>query len=48
LHVSPKSIETYRSRVLEKLGLKTRADLVRFALDMGVVRNGTARQSDER
>jgi two-component system response regulator NreC len=39
LHVSPKSVETYRSRVLEKLGLKTRADLVRFALEMGVVRS---------
>jgi two-component system response regulator NreC len=39
LHVSPKSVETYRSRVLEKLGLKSRADLVRFALEMGVVRS---------
>lgn len=44
LHVSPKSIETYRSRVLEKLGLKTRADLVRFALEMGVVRNDVPSQ----
>ena len=38
LHVSPKSVETYRARVQEKLGLRTRADLVRFALEMGIVR----------
>lgn len=38
LGVSTKSVETYRARVFDKLGLKTRADLVRFALDMGIVR----------
>jgi two-component system response regulator NreC len=42
LHVSPKSIETYRARVQEKLGLKSRADLVRFALEMGIVRSDGA------
>jgi len=35
-----KSIETYRSRVMEKLGLTTRADLVRFALECGILAPG--------
>lgn len=33
LHLSVKTISTYRSRTLEKLGLRTTADLVRFALE---------------
>lgn len=37
LGVSVKSIETYRARVLEKLGLRTRAELVRFALGSGLL-----------
>ncbi|MCB1155541.1 response regulator transcription factor, partial [bacterium] len=32
-----KTVETYRSRVTEKLGLKHRADLVRYALDLGLL-----------
>jgi len=35
LSVSPRTLETYRARALEKLGLKTRADLVRFAIRSG-------------
>lgn len=30
--IGGKSVETYRSRALEKLGLKTRAEIVRYAL----------------
>ena len=37
LAVSPKTIETYRSRIYEKLGLKTRADLVGYAIATGLV-----------
>lgn len=37
LGVSVKSVETYRARITRKLGLRTRADLVRFALDVGLV-----------
>jgi two-component system response regulator NreC len=37
LHISPKSIETYRVRTQEKLGLHTRADFVRYALDTGLM-----------
>jgi two-component system, NarL family, response regulator NreC len=41
LRLGVKSVETYRSRVMEKLGLTSRAGLVRFALDCGVLRPGT-------
>lgn len=37
LHVSIKTVETYRSRVREKLGLRTRADFVRYALEVGLL-----------
>ena len=37
LDVSVKSVETYRARVADKLGLRSRAELVRFALDNGVL-----------
>jgi two-component system, NarL family, invasion response regulator UvrY len=37
LDLSPKTVETYRSRLLEKLDLSTTADLVRFALRHGVI-----------
>lgn len=40
LGLSVKTIETYRARIGDKLGLKTRAELVRFALDTGVLRPG--------
>ena len=33
LSLSPKTVSTYRSRILNKLGLKTDAELVRFAID---------------
>jgi two-component system response regulator NreC len=35
--VSVKTIETYRARIAEKLGLRTRSDIVRFALQMGLL-----------
>jgi len=38
LGLSVKTVETYRARIGEKLGLKTRADLVRYALRVGVLR----------
>jgi len=40
IYLSVKTVETYRSRLMEKLGLKTRADLVRLALESGVLRPG--------
>ncbi len=38
LGVGTKSIETYRSRIGDKLELRSRADLVRYALRHGLVR----------
>jgi len=40
LRVGVKSVETYRSRVMDKLGLTSRADLFRFALECGVLAPG--------
>lgn len=37
LGVSPRTVEGHRTNVLRKLGLKTRADLVRYALDAGLI-----------
>jgi DNA-binding NarL/FixJ family response regulator len=36
LGLSVKTVETYRARLVEKLGLQSRAELVRYALDSGV------------
>jgi len=38
LRLSPKSVDTYRARVMDKLGLKHRSELVRFALRAGLLR----------
>lgn len=37
IFVGVKTIETYRSRLAEKLGLSTRSDLIRFAVQMGLL-----------
>jgi DNA-binding NarL/FixJ family response regulator len=37
LKLSPKTVETYRARLMQKLGLKKRADLVRLALECGLL-----------
>ena len=34
--VGPKTISTYRSRLLRKLSLKTNADIVRYVLEHGL------------
>ena len=36
LSLSPKTISTYRERLLEKLHLKTTADLIRYAIIEGI------------
>jgi DNA-binding NarL/FixJ family response regulator len=41
LDVSVKSIETYKSRAAEKLGLKSRAEIVRYAAAHGWLENLT-------
>ena len=38
LYLSPKTIETYRSRLMRKLELHDRSELVRFAIQHGLIR----------
>jgi two-component system response regulator NreC len=40
LALSPKTVDTYRQRGMEKLNLKHRSDLIRFALKTGLLDNG--------
>ncbi len=40
LDLSVKTVETYRARSMEKLGLKSRAELVRYATQQGWLQNG--------
>ena len=42
LGISIKTVETHRARLSEKLGLKSRADLVRFALERGLLGHGAS------
>jgi two-component system response regulator NreC len=37
IFVSAKTVETYRARLVEKLGLRTRSDLVRYAMNTGLL-----------
>jgi two-component system response regulator NreC len=39
LSLSPRTVETHRARIHHKLGLTTRAELVRYALERGLLRN---------
>jgi two-component system response regulator NreC len=40
LYLSPKTVDTYRARLMQKLGLGHRSELVRLALDTGLLRSG--------
>ena len=37
LNVSPKTVSSFRARLLEKMGLRTNADLVRYALERHLI-----------
>ncbi|WP_407309652.1 response regulator [Desulfosporosinus sp. SB140] len=37
LHISIKTVETYKTRVMEKLDLRKRAELVRYAMENGLI-----------
>jgi two-component system, NarL family, response regulator NreC len=37
LHISPRTVETHRAHIMQKLGLKHHADLIRFALQRGLL-----------
>jgi two-component system, NarL family, response regulator NreC len=38
LHLSPRTVESHRARIHNRLGLATRAELVRYALRRGLLR----------
>ncbi|MBK8742994.1 MAG: response regulator transcription factor [Betaproteobacteria bacterium] len=40
IHLSPKSVETYRSRLMLKLGVRDLPSLVKFALEHGLTSSG--------
>ncbi len=40
LHVSVKTIESHRAHIADKLGCRTRAELVAYAINAGVLRKG--------
>jgi len=37
LHLSPHTVTTYRSRILEKMGLSSNAELTRYAIENGLL-----------
>ena len=37
LSISPRTVETHRAHILEKLKLKRTADIVRYAMEKGIV-----------
>jgi two-component system response regulator NreC len=39
LNISPRTVETHKSKIMEKLKLTTRRDLVQFALKRGLLDN---------
>lgn len=41
LYISVKTVEAYRARLMQKLGLQRRAELVRFALEHGLLNHRT-------
>ena len=45
LHLSVKTIESYRARISQKLGFRTRAELVRYALMTGLLSSEDSHQT---
>ncbi len=45
LDLSIKTVESYRARLMEKLGLTSRADLTRFAVEQGLLSSGPSEGS---
>jgi DNA-binding NarL/FixJ family response regulator len=37
LHLSPHTVTTYRSRILDKMGMSTNAELTRYAIEHGLI-----------
>jgi DNA-binding NarL/FixJ family response regulator len=47
LYLSVKTVESYRSRLMNKLGFRTRADLIRYAVEIGLLGPGKFNAPDE-
>jgi two-component system, NarL family, invasion response regulator UvrY len=47
LHLSVKTVSTYRARILEKTGLRTNAELILYAIQQGIVEPGRAGATGE-
>jgi DNA-binding NarL/FixJ family response regulator len=45
LDLSPKTIDTYRSSLMRKLGVEDVVSLVKFAFDKGIVESGGRRET---
>jgi DNA-binding CsgD family transcriptional regulator len=37
LVISPRTVEVHRANMMRKLGLRTQADLIRFAIQQGIL-----------
>jgi two-component system response regulator NreC len=48
IFLSVKTVETYRARFTDKLGLRTRSDIVRFAVQMGLLTPQTLEAEESR
>ena len=38
LHISPHTVQTYRQRIMQKLGVHSGTELLKYALRRGIVR----------
>jgi two-component system, NarL family, invasion response regulator UvrY len=45
LHLSPKTVSTYRTRLFQKLGITNAVELTRLALRYGIIEENTKRNS---
>ena len=44
LDITPKTVDTYKNRIGQKLGFTHRTDYVRFALRLGLIGDDSGRQ----
>jgi DNA-binding NarL/FixJ family response regulator len=47
LDITPKTVDTYKTRIGQKLGFTHRTDYVRFALRLGLIGDGTSQQNTD-
>jgi two-component system response regulator NreC len=47
LFISPRTVETHRANVMHKLGLRTHTDLIRFALQRGIIAIDAAKKKEK-